>query len=47
MYSFREKIKEIEEALERKRSKWDLDAVASIDYDDIKQIIMEISCAHA
>lgn len=40
MYSFGEKIKEIEEALERKRSKWDLDAVAYIDYDDIKQIIM-------
>jgi hypothetical protein len=40
MYSFGEKITEIEEALERKRSKWDLDAVAYIDYDDIKQIIM-------
>jgi len=40
MHSFEDKIKEVETALERKRSKWDLDAVASIDYDDIKQIIM-------
>lgn len=40
MYSFEDKIKEIEVALERKRSKWDLDAVAYIDYDDIKQTIM-------
>lgn len=40
MYSFEDKINEIETALERKRSKWSLDAVAYIDYDDIKQIIM-------
>ncbi|MGA0119973.1 MAG: hypothetical protein ACO3HJ_00805 [Methylophilaceae bacterium] len=40
MYSFEDKLKEIEAALERKRSKWDLDAVAYVDYDDIKQIIM-------
>ena len=40
MYQFEDKLKEIEAALERKRSKWDLDAVAYIDYDDIKQIIM-------
>jgi|TARA_R110000744_G_scaffold216033_1_gene334810 RNA polymerase sigma factor (sigma-70 family) len=40
MHSFEDKIQEIEIALERKRSKWDLDAVAYIDYDDIKQIIM-------
>tara|TARA_E500000305_G_scaffold111034_1_gene121112 strand:+ start:1059 stop:1730 length:672 start_codon:yes stop_codon:yes gene_type:complete len=40
MYSFEEKLPEIEAALERKRSKWDLDALAYIDYDDIKQIIM-------
>ena len=40
MHSFEDIIQEIEIALERKRSKWDLDAVAYIDYDDIKQIIM-------
>lgn len=40
MHQFEDKLKEIEAALERKRSKWDLDAVAYIDYDDIKQIIM-------
>tara|TARA_B110000483_G_scaffold106259_1_gene129691 strand:- start:268 stop:906 length:639 start_codon:yes stop_codon:yes gene_type:complete len=40
MYSFEEKLKEIEAALERKRSKWHLDAVTYIDYDDIKQVIM-------
>lgn len=40
MYSFEDKINEIETALERKRSKWDLDAVAYVDYDDIKQVIM-------
>ena len=40
MYSFEDKIDKIEIALERKRSKWDLDAVAYVDYDDIKQIIM-------
>lgn len=40
MYQFEDKLEEIEAALERKRSKWDLDAVAYIDYDDIKQIIM-------
>lgn len=40
MYSFEDKLKEIEVALERKRSKWDLDALAYIDYDDIKQTIM-------
>lgn len=40
MYQFEDKLKEIEAALERKRSKWDLDAVAYVDYDDIKQVIM-------
>ena len=40
MRRFEDKLQEIEVALERKRSKWQLDAVASIDYDDIKQIIM-------
>lgn len=40
MYSFEDKLKEIEAALERKRPKWHLDAVTYIDYDDIKQIIM-------
>ena len=40
MYSFEDKLAEIEAALEKKRSKWDLDAVPSVDYDDIKQIIM-------
>ena len=40
MCRFEDKLQEIEVALERKRSKWQLDAVASIDYDDIKQIIM-------
>jgi len=40
MYSFEDKIDKIEIALERKRSKWDLDAVAYVDYDDIKQTIM-------
>ena len=40
MYSFEEKLKEIEAALERKRCKWHLDAVTYIDYDDIKQVIM-------
>lgn len=40
MHSFEDKLKEIEAALERKRSKWDLDALAYIDYDDIKQTIM-------
>ena len=40
MHSFEDKLKEIEAALERKRAKWDLDALAYVDYDDIKQIIM-------
>ena len=40
MYSFEDKLKEIEAALERKRPKWHLDAVPYIDYDDIKQVIM-------
>ena len=40
MYSFEDKIQEIEAALERKRTKWHLDAVTYIDYDDIKQVIM-------
>ena len=40
MYQFEDKLQEIETALERKRSKWDLDALAYVDYDDIKQIIM-------
>jgi DNA-directed RNA polymerase specialized sigma24 family protein len=40
MYSFEDKLKEIEAALERKRPKWQLDAVPYIDYDDIKQVIM-------
>lgn len=39
-YKFEDKLQEIEKALEKKRSKWDLDAVPSVDYDDIKQIIM-------
>lgn len=40
MYSFEDKLEQIEAALERKRSKWDLDAVTYVDYDDIKQVIM-------
>jgi DNA-directed RNA polymerase specialized sigma24 family protein len=40
MYQFEDKLQEIEKALEKKRSKWDLDAIPSVDYDDIKQIIM-------
>ena len=40
MYIFQDKIEQIETAIERKRAKWNLDAVAYIDYDDIKQIIM-------
>ncbi len=40
MYNFEDKLEQIERALEKKRSKWDLDAVPSVDYDDIKQIIM-------
>ena len=40
MYSFEDKLEQIEAALERKRSKWHLDAVTYIDYDDIKQVIM-------
>ena len=40
MYSFEDKLQEIETALERKRTKWDLDALAYVDYDDIKQVIM-------
>jgi DNA-directed RNA polymerase specialized sigma24 family protein len=39
-YRFEDKIEEIERALEKKRNKWDLDAVPSVDYDDIKQVIM-------
>ena len=40
MYSFEDKIDQIDAALERKRTKWHLDAVTYIDYDDIKQVIM-------
>ena len=40
MYRFEDKLQEIETALEKKRNKWDLDAIPSVDYDDIKQIIM-------
>jgi len=40
MYDFEDKIEQINVAIERKRAKWSLDAVAYIDYDDIKQIIM-------
>ena len=40
MHSFEDKIDEIDTALERKRTKWNLDAVTYIDYDDIKQVIM-------
>ena len=40
MYQFEDKLEQIEVALERKRSKWSLDAIPYIDYDDIKQIIM-------
>lgn len=39
-YTFEDKIDEINEALEKKRKKWELDALASVDYDDVKQIIM-------
>lgn len=39
-YKFEDKINEINEALERKRRKWELDALASVDYDDVKQIIL-------
>ncbi len=40
MLKFEDKLEQIESALEKKRNKWDLDAVPSVDYDDIKQIIM-------
>ena len=40
MYNFEDKLPEIEKALERKRSHWNLDAVNFIDYDDVKQIMM-------
>ena len=40
VYRFEDKLEQIEKALEKKRMKWDLDAVPSVDYDDIKQIIM-------
>ena len=40
MLEFEDKLEQIENALEKKRNKWDLDAVPSVDYDDIKQIIM-------
>ena len=40
MFRFEDKLREIEQALEKKRNKWDLDAVPYVDYDDIKQIIM-------
>lgn len=40
MYSFEDKLPQIETALERKRGKWDLDAVTYVDYDDIKSVIM-------
>lgn len=40
MYRFEDKLKEIEQALEKKRAKWDLDAVPYVDYDDIKQVII-------
>ena len=40
VYRFEDKLEQIEKALEKKRVKWDLDAVPSVDYDDIKQIIM-------
>ena len=38
MHHFEDKLKEINEAIERKR--WNLDALTYIDYDDIKQVIM-------
>ena len=41
MYKFEDKLEQIETALEKKRSRWDLDAVPSVDYDDIKQIIKD------
>ena len=40
MYQFEDKLEQIETALERKRRKWDLDAVTYIDYDDVKLVIM-------
>jgi len=39
-YKFEDKIDDINEAIEKKRKKWELDALASVDYDDVKQIIM-------
>lgn len=40
IYRFEDKVVEINKALERKRGSWSLDAVNFIDYDDVKQIIM-------
>ena len=40
MFRFEDKLKEIETAVEKKRNKWDLDAIPFVDYDDIKQVIM-------
>jgi DNA-directed RNA polymerase specialized sigma24 family protein len=39
-YSFEDKLSEIEAAIEKKRSKWVLEAVPSVDFDDIKQIML-------
>lgn len=40
MFNFEDKLEQIESAVEKKRNKWDLDAIPFVDYDDIKQIIM-------
>ena len=40
MFRFEDKLTEIETAVEKKRNKWDLDAIPFVDYDDIKQVIM-------
>lgn len=39
MYLFEDKIEEIEELLSKSRNHWHLDAVPSMDYDDVCQII--------
>lgn len=39
MYRFEDKHAEIELALEKQRKKWQLAAIPSMDYDDVKQII--------
>lgn len=39
MYSFEDKIEEIDKLLKNSKDKWHLDALAWIDYDDVCQII--------